>query len=265
MKLTQKILLALLLLLTAGLFASNLTLKKEYDSNDQGDIYFTYGTLLQQPFHHLHITGGNVTQMIFEPAPTASVRVFRDWEGFESGKVKAIVRNDTCYINFPTPYPFRNLPERDYMRWNTLVRIFAPSILSVTATDCNLEMERMKERALSVRLAGKSKFEVESLVPEFDTLEVTARDSSAAVFEMSPENKVKPLSLGERIVLSQLPQERKYWSSFHVVSLHADLQGASILDIGHAQIDSLQLAVSDTSAILLSGGTMRRARSSGRY
>ena len=34
--------------------------------------------------------------------------------------------------------------------------------------------------------------------------------------------------------------------------------GVSVLDLGHAQIDSLKLSIADSSAILLSGGSLKK-------
>ena len=46
--------------------------------------------------------------------------------------------------------------------------------------------------------------------------------------------------------------------AFHVNSVSANIQNTSVLDIGHAQIDSLKLNVGDSSGVLLSGGTLRK-------
>ncbi|MEO6231068.1 MAG: hypothetical protein ABJB11_01060 [Ferruginibacter sp.] len=36
------------------------------------------------------------------------------------------------------------------------------------------------------------------------------------------------------------------------------MHGYSILDVGHAQIDSVKLTIQDSSAIVLSGGTLKK-------
>ena len=236
MKLTTKILIAMLLLFTTGLFASNILLKKVYDNTDKSDNYWTYGKILEQPFRHLKIEGGNITKIAYEQSKTASVRVLKEWYGYETGAVKAHVQNDTLYINFPNTY--KNIYEKDYYKWNTMVRIFSPELLSVTGIDTKMEMYKLKQNKLSVNMAGKSEFEVESLVPYFDSLQIKQTDSSEVIFEMDPNLK----STG----------------SFHVKSVYADIRGKSFLDIGHAQVDSLQLTVADSSGVLLSGGTMKK-------
>jgi Putative auto-transporter adhesin, head GIN domain len=236
MKLTTKILLILLLLFTSGLFASNMLLKQEYLKIDKTDIYWTYSKILEQPFKHLKIEGGNISNIAYEQSKTASVRVFKDWRAFDEHSIKAQVANDTLYINFPNTY--HDLYEKEWLKWNVTVRLFSPELLSVTGSNTNFEMYKVKQKNLSVNISGKSKFEVESMDTNFDSLRITQSDSSAVVFEMSPEYKKS--------------------ESFHVHYVNASVRGASVLDIGHAQVDSLQLSVSDSSGVLLSGGTMKK-------
>ncbi len=236
MKLTSKILSAMLLLFIAGLFVSNSILKKEYDKVDKNDLYWTYGKILEQPFSHLKIEGGNITNIAFEQSSKSSVRIFRDWEGFKQGLVKPVVKNDTLFLKFPNTY--RDLFEKNWMGSNTLVRIFSPKLLSVTGHDTKFEMYKMKQKNMNITLSGKSSFELESMTPELDSVRVIQSDSSAVVFEMSPEYKIS--------------------ESFHLKWVNASVQGPSILDLGHAQIDSMQLSIADSSGILLSGSSLRK-------
>ncbi len=236
MKLTSKILTAMLLLFIAGLFVSNSILKNEYDKVDKNDLYWTYGKILEQPFSHIKIEGGNITKIAFEQSDKSSVRIFKDWEGYEKGTVKASVKNDTLFLEFPNTY--RDIFEKDWMGWNTLVRVFSPQLLSFTGNDTKFEMFKTKQKNMSVNLTGKSEFELESMSPEFDSLHIVQSDSSAVVFEMSPDYKIS--------------------ETFHVKYVDADLKDVSFLDIGHGQIDSLKLNITDSSGILLSGGTLKK-------
>ena len=118
------------------------------------------------------------------------------------------------------------------------MRIFSPELLAINGVDTKLEMFRLKQNNLKVSMSGKSSFEVESMQTYFDSLDISGKDSSAIQVEMSPD---------------YLTTE-----SFHVKSVTADMKGYSILDIGHAQVDSLKLNVDDSSAVLLSGGTMKK-------
>ncbi|HEV8081816.1 MAG TPA: hypothetical protein VGP55_01360 [Chitinophagaceae bacterium] len=238
MKLTSKILLVMLLLFTAGLFASNIILKKEYNKREKNDIYWTYGKILEEPFKYLNIEGGNVTNIAYEQSKTASVRVFKDWDGYKEGRVKAHVKNDTLFITFPNTY--KDQYEKRWLQWNTLVHIFSPELLAVNGVDTKLEMFRLKQNTLKVSMSGKSSFEVESMKTDFDSLNISGKDSSAIQIEMSPD---------------YLTTE-----SFHVKSVVADMSGYSILDVGHAQVDSLKLNIEDSSAVLLSGGTLKKNR-----
>ncbi len=159
MKLSTTILLVTFSLLVFGLFATNIALKHEYEKIDKSDLYWTYGSILEQPFKHLKIQGGNYTHIVFEPGKRSSVRVFKNWEGYENKTVQASVKNDTLYINFPeAPTP----SEKRYMGYITPVRIFSPELLSVAATNTNFEMIKMKQHEITLRVAGKSKVELES-------------------------------------------------------------------------------------------------------
>ncbi len=236
MKLTSKILTAMLLLFIAGLFLSNTILKKEFNKTDKSDLYWNYGILLQQPFSHINIIGGNNTNIAFEQNNKASVKVYKNWDGYANGLVKAFVKNDTLCLTFPKEA--KDIFERDWMKWNTLVRIFSPNLISVTGSDTKFEMFNMRQKSIYVIMKGKSEFELESMDTEFDTLHIHQSDSSAVVFEMSPDYKLS--------------------TSFHVKSVEANVKGYSILDLGHAQIDSLKLSIADSSGILLSGSSIRK-------
>ena len=236
MKLTAKILLVMLLLFTTGLFASNMLLKKAYDKQDKSDIYWTYEKILEQPFRHVKINGGNITRIVYRQGPHPSVRVVKDWEGYKRNIVKAYISNDTLYINFPNDY--KNIYEKEYLRWTTVLRIFSPELLSVTGNNTKFFMEKLQQKNVTVQLSGKSFFEAESLVPQFDKISVTQSDSSEVQFEMDPSLKVP--------------------GNFHVAQLTASLKGVSFLDISNASIDSLQLSVTDSSGVFLSGSVMKK-------
>ncbi len=92
MKLSSAILLVTFILLITAMFASNLLLKKEYDKVDKSDLYWTYGKILQQPFRHIKIEGGNITNIAFEQSANPSVRIFKNWGGFERRSVKNLCK-----------------------------------------------------------------------------------------------------------------------------------------------------------------------------
>ncbi|CAN5214647.1 hypothetical protein BH11BAC6_BH11BAC6_04250 [soil metagenome] len=118
------------------------------------------------------------------------------------------------------------------------MRIFSPQLLSVNGTNTNLELYKFNQKNLDVAMSGKSEFEVETIDASLGSLHINGSDSAEIVFEMSPD----------------VARD----GTFHVNTVNADLKGASFLDIGRAQIDSLQLSVADSSGVLLSGGTMKK-------
>ncbi len=236
MKFTSKILLALLLLFTGGLLLSNKKLKSEYNQKDKNDYYWTYNSILDQPFKHLVIHGGNITKIAYEQSKSSSVRVSKEWVEYEKYGVKAYVKNDTLYLYFPNTYD--NVNMKRWMGWNTLIRVFSPELLSVTGVNTRFEMYKLNQKNITVNMSGKSYFEAESMEKHFDDLQLQCKDSSEVQFEMSPDAKGT--------------------ENFYIHSVTADIQGASFVDIGRAQIDSLHLNISDSAGVLLSGGTMRK-------
>lgn len=226
----------MLLLFTVGLFASNSMLKKEFNKKNKNDTYWTYEAILIHPFKYLDIEGGNISNIVYEPGPTSSVRVFRDWDGFKDGRVKAEVRNDTLFIKFSNQT--KDQYEKRFLKSLTAVRIFSPELISVKGVDTKFEMFKLKQKNISVQMSGKSSFEIESMITSFDAINISGKDSSSIQVEMSPDYQ---------------PTE-----SFHINNLSANLGGYSILDVGHAQIDSMKLTIQDSSAIVLSGGTLKK-------
>lgn len=268
MKLTSKILLVLLIVLIGGLLSSNIILKKEYNKVDKSDIYWTYEKVLEQQFKYLKITGGNITRIAFEQSPNYSVRILQEWKRYHGGEIKLHVTNDTLYINFD--FIPANLYEDFWMKNTTSVRIFSPELLSVEGYNTNFEMFKLKQKSINVNISGKSSFEVESMLPGLDSVNISGKDSSEIVFEMSPDYKLVSSTDVPQVVTFKTknlgtgtytpPQQIKSNEAMSVNAVKADLQGYTLLDLGHAQIQSLQLQIADSSAIILSGGALKKIR-----
>lgn len=262
MKLTTRILIGIFILMIGGLLSSNMILKKQYDALDKSDIYWTYNKVLEQPFKYLNITGGNGTNIYYEQSDKPSVRLLQEWVQYHQGEVKAVVRHDTLFLNFDYSPP--NLFEKFYLENAAPVRIFSPELLSVTGDNTHFEMQKLKEKTITVNMRGRSIFEIESLYPQMDSINVTQSDSSAVKFEMSPDYKKderqETLQIysknGATAIEKGLTQNFDETMSFR--SVQATVQGHSILDIGHAQIQNMQAEVSDSSAIVLSGNALKK-------
>jgi hypothetical protein len=236
MKWSTRILLTIVLALVGGLLVSNIVLKKEYDKIDKSDLYWNYEKVLEQHFKYLKIEGGNSTNIAFEQSANCSVRLLNDWQRNKPELINTFVKNDTLFVKFI--YTGKDENEKNWMEWITPVRIFAPELLYVEGFNTKFEMFKIKQKSISVNMSGKSEFELESMTTAFDSLNIVQKDSSAVVFEMSPDYKTT--------------------ASFHVKKVAAKIQGVSILDLGHAQIDSLQLNIADSSGIILSGGALKK-------
>jgi hypothetical protein len=268
MKLSSRILLSMLPILVAGLLLSNIVLKKEYNKIDKGDLYWNYTTVLSQPFKYLKIDGGNETRIAFEQNKNFSVRILNDWERVHPPLVQSLVKNDTLFLRFI--YKSNNPGEKGWMRSANLVRIFSPELLSVEGFNTNFEMYKLKQKSIAVNMSGRSKFEIESMIPALDSISVSQKDSSEVVFEMSPDYKSKKredasvkkgfqIHFGDKTTApGDGTTEIKSDEAMAIYSLNAKVQGYSILDVCHAQIQSLQLNIADSSAIILSGGTVKK-------
>lgn len=268
MKLSSRILLSMLIILIAGLLLSNIVLKKAYNKIDKSDLHWNYTSVLTQHFKYLKIEGGNNTKIAFEQNKNCSVRVLNDWQRYHPELIQSHVKNDTLFIKFI--YKSDNQNEKDYMKWTTLVRVFSPELLSVEGFNTNFEMFKLKQKNIAVNMSGKSIFEVESMIPDMDSIYVVQKDSSSVEFEMSPDYKSKKredtvinngtvIHFGDRTTPNATgSNEIKSDEAMNINSVNANLQGYSILDVGHAQIQSLQLKIADSSAIILSGGTLKK-------
>jgi hypothetical protein len=250
------------------LLLSNIVLKKEYDKIDKSDLYWNYTNVLNQHFKYIKIDGGNITDIAFEQSKNCSVRILNDWKRNHPQLTQSFVKNDTLFLKFM--YASDNQNEKDMMKSTTLVRVFSPELLSVEGFNTNFEMFKLKQKSMNVNITGKSKFEVESMIPSLDSITVSQQDSSMVVFEMSPEYKPQKredasAKKGIQIHFGDNPtstetssNEIKSDESMIIHSVNAKVKGHSLLDLGHAQIDSMHLQIADSSAVILSGGTLKK-------
>jgi hypothetical protein len=227
---------------------------------------------MEQPFKYLNITGGNGTNIYYEQSNKPSVRLLQEWVNYHKGEVKAVVKNDTLFLDFD--YVPANPFEKFYLENATPVRIFSPELLSVTGNNTHFEMQKLKQKSISVHITGRSKFEVESMYPDLDSINVYQSDSSAVVFEMSPdyrkqstddqsqasqqEGKIEFHDANGVLVEDKKQEQNNFDESMSIRSVNAILKDHSILDIGHAQIKNLSINVSDSSAIILSGDALKK-------
>jgi hypothetical protein len=271
MKLTTKILSFILLLIIAGLISSNMILKKQYDAIDKSDVYWTYNKVLEQPFKHLYITGGNDTHIFYEQSEKSSVRLLQEWVSDRHGEVKASIKHDTLFLTFD--YVPANPYEKYILENSAPVRIFSPELLSVTGKDINFEMHRLRQKNITANIMGKSQFEVETLDPEMDSVVVNQSDSSAVKFEISPDYRKKTSDHAQKgriafhnadgvlVTVKGQQQESNFDEGMSIHFVRATIKDHSILDVGHAQVKNLQIKVSDSAAIVLSGDSLKKVSS----
>jgi hypothetical protein len=234
MKLSTAILISMMVLLVGSLFATNIMFKHQYDNLDRSDIYWNYNKILQKPFKHLKIEGGNVTNIVFEQGKNSSVRVLDYWGGYQKDSVKAYTRGDTLHLKFLNKYD--NNLSKSWMENNVLIRLAAPQLLSIEGSDTNVKIDQFRGRSLTVNLSGKSRLEVESDIRRIDQLNITQSDSTQVTFGMNPEMKGSP--------------------RIYVRNITANLSGVTLLDIGHIYANQTKLYLADSAALILSGKTI---------
>jgi hypothetical protein len=234
-KLSTVILSLLLFFLVISVFASNLVLKDIYDRRDQSDIYWNYNKILEKPFKYLKITGGSITNVVFEPGQKSSVRVLNYWDYKRDTMVTADVKNDTLYLTIRNKY--NNLGEKFWMKSQVLIRVFSPQLLAVEGDQTDFELQKLKQKNIAISLKGRSRLEVETYDPNFDSINVIQRDSSQVIFEMSPDLKISPI--------------------MHFKQVTANMSGYTLLDVGRSYVDHTTLNLADSSAIILSGKSLK--------
>ncbi|MBD1363946.1 hypothetical protein IDJ77_09010 [Mucilaginibacter sp. ZT4R22] len=235
-KISTIILRTLFAVMLLGVVVSDLAFKNVYNKVDKSDTYWNYNKILEQPFKHLKLDGGNITKIVFQQSKHASVRVLNYWDAYRKDVTfKAYVKNDTLHLVFPNKY--KNEGEKNWMQNRVLVRLFAPELLSVEGTNTNFELQKLRQANITVNLKGKSRLEVESYNQNFDTLRITQADSSQVLFEMAPELK------GSK--------------NMHFGYVAANLKDYTILDIGHGFAENADLAITDSSAVILSGKSLK--------
>jgi len=86
-------------------------------------------------------------------------------------------------------------------------------------------------------LADKSKIEVQSNTHNIDKLEISQQDSSQVLFYMNHELKQAPQITAKNAIVK--------------------MQGLTLLDIGHIKINNLQLDVTESSTVIMSGYNLK--------
>ena len=93
-----------------------------------------------------------------------------------------------------------------------LIAISCPDLLSVDGLNTNLNLYKMKQKNISVTLAGQSEMEIETYVTDFDSISVSQKDTTRLSFEMS--------------------EDINRFGILHAKAIYARVNGNSLLDVG---------------------------------
>ena len=88
----------------------------------------------------------------------------------------------------------------------------------------------------------------------------TSDTINLATQELQERKFIKTDNLNPSYTMTQPAEVRKGWETMNVKFVEAKIEGNSLLDIGHAQIQSERLDVADSSGIILSGGSLKTIR-----
>ena len=234
MKLSDAILSTTLACTILGIFGSNVIMKKEYDRIDKSDPYWNYGALMAQPFRHLVITGGNVTNIFYEQSPKYAVKVMKAWRGFRDGSVQTHVSNDTLYVNFSNQY--ESIYEKFWLSNVVPVRIFSPGLLSVTGYQTKLIVDKFDRPDIKINITENSKVQVNCYRNVLERIEVSQKDSCMIAFRVSED-----LFVPDAITI-------------HEAAVSGT--GTSLLNVKSCRIEKLGLHLEGSASIALSGYTL---------
>ena len=238
MKKSSLALIILLGLFIVCLVGSVLIFKNQYNHIDKTDPFWNYTKLAKGDFHHIVLKGGNITKASFVPGSHGSIGVLSHMEQPMKDRVQATITDDTLFVEVKKSDDPPGM--RNWMKYHVLIAISCPELLSVNAANSNLDLYKLRQKNLSIQLTGNSKMEIESSIADFDSLSVSQKDSTQVKFEMSEDMKSSGI--------------------MHTKALYAQVQGYSILDVGHFQIQSFHPFIKDSSAIVLSGQTLKAMR-----
>jgi hypothetical protein len=209
-------------------------MKGEYDRIDKSDKYWNYIKFTDKPFKHIRITGGNVSNIVYEQSPHSVVKVMRAWHGSEDGTVKAVVANDTLTIDFANGY--KDIYEKYWLRDAVTVRISGPVLESVNGADTKMVLNKFDQPALKVDLKGNSRLVVNSYRTHFDRLDVNQGDSSLTTIAMSSETFTNDI--------------------IRIKEVNAIGRNVSLLNLRSVSVEHLNLDMADSASVALSGYTL---------
>ncbi len=154
MKLSTKLLIILSLFLVGCIFATNILLKKEYDTLDLKDPYRNYETVLEKPFKHVKVVGNNSESCKVQFEHGASYKVLKLKEAMANNRFETSysVQNDTLFVRV------KALQQR--YRYDDLLHITAPSVSSFVLDSADLNINNWWQKDLHITMLDMSELKV---------------------------------------------------------------------------------------------------------
>ena len=247
LKLSSQLLIALCVLVVSSLVASNLLIKKEYDRIDKNDPNRGYKKILDKPFKHLKVIGGDTTfemkyilasdtrdkkdkmvsEILFRPDSQYGVYLTKNDRVLERHNIdtemKVELQNDTLIITIPT------IDNQNYYSENALFRIYAPNLESVTGVNAQIGIDNCNYPTFNAQLSGKSNLVMWNGVQSMTEMSINVQGNSTF----------------------------KICKYLNIKDMHANLQGQSKLNMPETQIEKLHLNASDYSTVEMTNNTLK--------
>ena len=182
MKLSTQLLIGLALILVGCMFASNMLLKKQYDSlvEHTDKEYPDYKTVLEQPFKHVKISGGlNFGQIYFESSSQYLLKIGRDFDAIAASQVDYSIEKDTLFIEFKASED----NNRSAYYYDKSFLIAAPSSMSFDVITSKLYIRDYNPKAVFINLSDRSivDFAADKQHKNLDTMKITSEFSTFSI------------------------------------------------------------------------------------
>jgi hypothetical protein len=229
-KWSTRLLVAVFSLIICSIFASNMTLKNEYDKNRNSfnDPLKGFNKIGNQSFKHIKIENTQVTNpIIFDTSSQSSVFVMPNSQTKEWAE-NIFVQNDTLFIksdeHLPEYRTFQSIP----------IRIFAPQIETINISKGQLIIHSLNQKSITINLSNHANFELDNAINDLDSFKISINNSSN--FNINYHKSPKNLT---------------------IQTCEASLNDDSQLHLGNAHIKHFKLIGTNDNHIELSSETMK--------
>ncbi|TVZ55007.1 hypothetical protein OD91_0248 [Lutibacter sp. Hel_I_33_5] len=177
-----------------GMFATNITLKNEYQKIDVSDPFKNYISIDHKPYSVLDISGSNGYPIQIISKKTNDIKVLRS----RVKHFKSELRNDTLYIKFTGS----NIPSNQRYNSNTPYGIIIENdkLASIISKNTHNRIFNLENKNLHLTIKGNSFIEMSHC--NLDTLQVDVQNSGYIDFTMKNKAEYLDLKMSDKSIVS---------------------------------------------------------------